>query len=173
MIVKDNVRSGCYGYARNVSRSVQVRVYYILKAHFQEICATYWRRQTLYKFTITGFPRTDPADGRDGSLRFCVYVVYLINNTYCLIGALKADVSTMEKKLDIPFVFANKTFLENVIVYSDVEFCDQCIEEISIYLTTKHDCVKSYSTIGGILYEFSFQSETESDTMKVQIKACP
>ena len=62
LLVKNNVRSECYGYAIIVSRGVHVRVYYILKAHFSGGTCNNQRRQTLYKFTNKGFLRTSEAD---------------------------------------------------------------------------------------------------------------
>ena len=41
---------------------VWIRAYYILKAHFPEVRATYRRRQSLYKFTHKGFSRTSRAN---------------------------------------------------------------------------------------------------------------
>ena len=49
---------------------VCMRVYYILKAHFSEVRATYRRRQSLYKFTHRAVSGPKQRTSRVGGLRF-------------------------------------------------------------------------------------------------------
>lgn len=73
MLVKDKVRSECYGYAITVSRGV-LRGLIFPHAHFPDMYR-YRRGQTLYSFTSMGLRGPQEADGLKWKPAFFCYVV--------------------------------------------------------------------------------------------------